>query len=246
MDEKSTETPAILAPLLLFLSARDGLHSPSSTSRPALPRNALNEHTIQYRGNSHVEYICRSPRCKRWVCAIGDTPRSGQYVLIFRCALRLLTIPTARILSVVLAYYGADFIINIIYGRSSPWLQFAPFVILALIPLLFLCTGIYSRRQRRRDTPAEFDPSSYQYRLVAALRASGIEYSEVSVSLDELERQMKKQEGPRLKERFVIHDLEGQDGKCDVLVRFHGNGQVVLAVADKEEKKPELIISHAV
>lgn len=114
-----------------------------------------------------------------------------------------------------------------------------------LTALLFMIAVPYARRQRAKATPPEFDPSSYQYRLIAALRASGVTYTDVTTSsLEELERQMRKHAGPRLKERFVIHGLEERGKQCDVLVRFFGNGNVILTAAG-EEVKPELLLSDA-
>ena len=94
--------------------------------------------------------------------------------------------------------------------------------------------GSYAKIQRRRAISPEFDPLSYQCRLVSALKEHGVSFKDVRWDRDDLEKVRRKDGGRGIRERFVVLGLElqgnGEGEGCDVLVLFYLNGNVVFSM----------------
>lgn len=114
--------------------------------------------------------------------------------------------------------------------------------IAALVLALLIAAGRAARKQTIAAIPFEFNPASYQCRLLNAMRQRGIHYREIQVI--SLEKKMKYwRKDPGLRECFTIKGVvdPGSAGGAvyDVVVNFWNDGRLNLRFWPTEENAAE-------
>lgn len=123
-------------------------------------------------------------------------------------------------------------------------------MITGMIWLLLMAAKRYSTKRVANSTPPQFDPSSYQCRLVQAMSQCGLNYRDiVTNSWEQMEIIWKKD--VNVVERFRIEGLvdPGSSWVYDINVRLWYNGSVMVQFAPKEEnpsKKAGVVIKQDV
>lgn len=109
-------------------------------------------------------------------------------------------------------------------------------MITGMIWLLLIAAKKYSTKRVANSTPPQFDPSSYQCRLVQAMRQRGLNYREiVPNSWEQMEIIWKKD--VNVVERFRIEGLvdPGSSWVYDINVRLWNYGSVIVQFTPQEE-----------
>lgn len=97
------------------------------------------------------------------------------------------------------------------------------------------------------STPPQYDPTSYQYRLVNAMEQRGLEYCEiVAATPDDMSRYWKEEQALCEQFRIVgLVDPENASHVYDLVVRFYTNGGIYLnfPAADPTVKRSMVAMS---
>ncbi|THC89707.1 hypothetical protein EYZ11_010839 [Aspergillus tanneri] len=171
------------------------------------------DYVMRYQGKSGVDAINRTPFWRRFVWGVGTVP--NKYSL--RCC------------------------ISVEYFNARLWQQFSIAGLASLVVIvLFIAARRYAKYKAATVTPSEFNPTSYQYRLVNAMKLRGLQYREI-VTATPTEIHCHWKENYALCERFHNEGLvDPYDSRSvyDISVRFYSNGVVYLEFPTDETSKP--------
>ncbi|PLB49878.1 hypothetical protein P170DRAFT_508190 [Aspergillus steynii IBT 23096] len=207
--------PDILNPLLFLLASRRGVRNDALFAEAAVP----DDYILRFQGKSGVEAINIKPLWKRIVFSFGIL--SGKFFIVFAM------FNFGYMLAQVIDHRSGDQE----YNRSRLWAHMRAGAYAALLSIfLLLAAKQYAKRMIADATPPQYDPTSYQFRLVSAMEQRGIEYREVlPATPDDMGRY--RQEEQALRERFRIVGLVDPGDAIhvyDLVVRFYNNGNIVL------------------
>ncbi|OOQ85411.1 hypothetical protein PEBR_24589 [Penicillium brasilianum] len=232
----------ILGPLQFLLAARRGVHQDPSFASSHVP----DDRAITFKGPSGVKpAVDRLSRWSRFVRHIGYLPTSSRVVLswlFFYAATEYgLYVTRSTVEGTTRAKGNIYYALKLGLCTSS--------IVLALL----IIAGRTARQQTIATVPPEFDPASYQCRLLNAMQQRGYHYREIQVI--SLEKKMAYWKAdPSHRECFTIKGLvdpgcEG-GGVYDVVVNFWKDGRLNLRFCLPQEnsengslaEKPSLIL----
>ncbi|KAJ5370524.1 uncharacterized protein N7496_006616 [Penicillium cataractarum] len=238
----NTAEENILEPLQFLLAARRGVHQDPSFASSHVP----DDRAIIFKGPSGVKpAVDRASRWSRFVRYIGYLPTSSRVVMIwsfFYAATEYGTYTTKLPVEGTTRTKG-----DIYYGLKLGLL------ISCIVLALLIAAGRTARKQTIAAIPPEFDPESYQCRLLNAMQQRGYHYREIDViSLEKKMAYWKRDPGHR--ECFTIKGLVDPGcqggGVYDVVVNFWKDGRLNLRFWTGEEslkdgslvERPSLIL----
>ncbi|GLI74397.1 hypothetical protein PoHVEF18_002635 [Penicillium ochrochloron] len=218
----------ILEPLQFLLAARRGVHQDPCFANSHVP----DDRAITFRGPSGVKAAPdRSSRWSRFVRHIGYLPTMSRLALTWT------------------AFYAAAYLGTFITetkdektGKTKGDIYYGlklGLCISAIVLALLIAAGRTARKQTIAAIPPEFDPASYQCRLLNAMHQRGYHYREIKViSLEKKMKYWSQDQGHR--ECFTIKGLvdpgcPGGGGVYDVIVNFWKDGRLNLRFCPMEE-----------
>ncbi|KAA8649503.1 uncharacterized protein ATNIH1004_002174 [Aspergillus tanneri] len=219
----SIKVDNILKPVFFLLAARRGVHNDVNF--------VDSDYVMRYQGKSGVDAINRTPFWRRFVWGVGTVPNNSIWPEVFFVFIFVTLI--CRYID-----YRSG---GVEYFNARLWQQFSIAGLASLVVIvLFIAARRYAKYKAATVTPSEFNPTSYQYRLVNAMKLRGLQYREI-VTATPTEIHCHWKENYALCERFHNEGLvDPYDSRSvyDISVRFYSNGVVYLEFPTDETSKP--------